>query len=101
MNIQVQTREAIIEVLMSQGVSGSPGPYIPTFYQVDVGLHIGSSETSKVRMSLFQEKPINIQFNLFQHSSCLLSNNLCIAECLNAAALSSSVLPNGTRTTTD
>ena len=63
MNIQVQTREAIIEVLMSQGVSGSPGPYIPTFYQLDVGLHIGSSETSKVRMSLFKEKTINIQLN--------------------------------------
>ena len=71
MNIQVQTKDAITEVLMSQGVLGSPGPYIPTFYQLDMGLHSGSSDTSKVSMSLFKEKPNNIQF-FFKHSPCLL-----------------------------
>ena len=45
-----QAREMIVQVLMSQGVPGLPGPYIPTFYQLDKDLHICFSETSKVRI---------------------------------------------------
>ena len=51
----------IVQVLMSQGVSGLPGPYIPTFYQLDKDLHICCSETSKVRMFLFNQKPSNFK----------------------------------------
>ena len=47
--LYVQIKEMIVEVLMSQGVSGSPGPYIPTFYQLESGLHMCSIEASKVR----------------------------------------------------
>ena len=44
----IQTKKMITQVLMSQGVSGSPGPYIPTFYQLEGSLHICSIEASKV-----------------------------------------------------
>ena len=47
--VHLQTKEMIVQVLMSQGVSGSPGPYIPPFYQLEGSLHIYSIEASKVK----------------------------------------------------
>ena len=52
----------IVQVLMSQGVSGLPGPYIPTFYQLDEDLHICFSDTSKVRMFLKPSNSISIGY---------------------------------------
>ena len=46
--VYTQIKEMIVEVLTSQEVSGSPGPYIPTFY-LEKGLHICPIEASKVR----------------------------------------------------
>ena len=82
----MQIKEMIVEVLTSQGVSGSPGPYIPTFYLLESGLHVCSNEASKVR----QHRNLNHLLPLVQ------LNILCISESLNAAALSSPILPDGT-----
>ena len=84
--VHLQTKEMIALVLMSQGVSGSPGPYIPPFYQLEGSLHIYSIEASKVRehgniinSAIYQPLPLPY-----------------ISERLDAAALSSPILPDGT-----
>jgi len=47
--LYMQIKEMIVEVLKSQG-DCSPGPYIPTFYQLESSLHIHPIQASKVRL---------------------------------------------------
>jgi len=56
----MQTKEVIVQVLTSQGVSGLPGPYIPTFYQFEKDLRICSIEASK--NSLMQQPLAHLYF---------------------------------------
>ena len=61
----------ISEVLISQGVSGLPGPYIPTFY-LDKDLRLCSSEASKVRI---RQDPI-MQYIFIKFCITVLQNAL-------------------------
>ena len=67
---------------MSQRASSLPGPYIPTFYQLDKDLHICCSETFKVRMFLFNQKPSNFKYKMLAIPESLPNFNFYIQNTL-------------------
>ena len=71
------------EVLAAHSDLGSPGPYIPTFYQLQEKLHVEHScESSKVSVVIVPCNDIISRLHCFPPT-----------ECLDATAFSSFVLP--------